>query len=358
MSRLTAADWLVPLPGPAVAELEAFVEGLRRDPLPTLLLSPPPSGLACCREVMVEVGARCAGRRAACSNACRGAVLGERTAPRLGAGPTAGRGPQKGRTMLYDVRDTGRGSSTAVRARHKPRAAVPHRCALLDLPRSTSVPLLNTGRGRRDRFVSLPTRIGARAARAGIIKRLTALPWERQDGMRQTTTRSNAARLAAGPRVVCRYKQVLSRPAVTAGRRWTRRASKRGRDARDVSRPSADRATIPAATPYLETAASRCPHAFKTEPPGDPAPPHPALNRDRAADIPRLKIHEERTIPDELVGGFSISRDGAFTTCLPGRDSFAWPMRRAGCFSPVRKRREGTLGGDNAAKCFASSRRY
>ena len=58
-----------------VAELEALVEGLRRDPLPTILLSPPSSGLTGCREVMAEVGARLRGPV--------GLSIGSRTPPEI-----------------------------------------------------------------------------------------------------------------------------------------------------------------------------------------------------------------------------------------------------------------------------------
>ena len=120
MKRVSAADWLIPLPGPAVAELEAFVEGIRRDPLPTLLLSPPDSGLPCCREAMAEVGARLRGpvglavldrvpveRFSEEENRAIGWVLGSLLG-RLVAQKWDG-------TMLYDVRDTGRQLEYGVR---------------------------------------------------------------------------------------------------------------------------------------------------------------------------------------------------------------------------------------------------
>jgi alpha-ketoglutarate-dependent taurine dioxygenase len=46
----------VPLPDTAVAELEALVRALRKDPLPMLLLSPAHFALTACAEVMAAVG--------------------------------------------------------------------------------------------------------------------------------------------------------------------------------------------------------------------------------------------------------------------------------------------------------------
>ena len=48
-NSLTPPDWLVPLPDAAVAELEEAVRTLRREPLPTLLLSPEQFSLSHCR---------------------------------------------------------------------------------------------------------------------------------------------------------------------------------------------------------------------------------------------------------------------------------------------------------------------
>ena len=53
---LSPADWLVPLPARAVDELEGVVHQLRREPLPTLLLSPTQFDLPQCRKVMAGVG--------------------------------------------------------------------------------------------------------------------------------------------------------------------------------------------------------------------------------------------------------------------------------------------------------------
>jgi hypothetical protein len=53
---LATSDLVVPLPAGAVDELEAVVHRLRRDPLPTLLLSPAQFSLARCLDVMEAVG--------------------------------------------------------------------------------------------------------------------------------------------------------------------------------------------------------------------------------------------------------------------------------------------------------------
>jgi hypothetical protein len=53
---LSPKDWLVTLPAEAVEELDAVVHRLRREPFPTLLLSPTQFELSHCREVMAAVG--------------------------------------------------------------------------------------------------------------------------------------------------------------------------------------------------------------------------------------------------------------------------------------------------------------
>ncbi|MDP2701130.1 MAG: hypothetical protein Q8P98_03565 [Candidatus Rokubacteria bacterium] len=54
-NTLSPSDWLVPLPAGAVDELESVVHRLRREPLPTLLLSPIQFSLPQCREVMAAI---------------------------------------------------------------------------------------------------------------------------------------------------------------------------------------------------------------------------------------------------------------------------------------------------------------
>ena len=57
-AEVTPRDWLVPLPSQCVDELDAAVRQVRRDPLPTLLLSPEQFGFAACRELMERVRAK------------------------------------------------------------------------------------------------------------------------------------------------------------------------------------------------------------------------------------------------------------------------------------------------------------
>jgi alpha-ketoglutarate-dependent taurine dioxygenase len=48
-------DWLVPIPSGAIAEVEAAVQQLRRNPLPTLLLQPDQFSMPACTELMSTV---------------------------------------------------------------------------------------------------------------------------------------------------------------------------------------------------------------------------------------------------------------------------------------------------------------
>ena len=221
MSRLTAADWLVPLPGPAVAELEALVEGLRRDPLPTILLSPPSSGLTGCREVMAEVGARLRGpvglavldrvpveRFSEEENRAVGWVLGSLLG-RLVAQKWDG-------TMLYDVRDTGKKLEYGVR----------RSVTNLELQFHTDAPWINlppeyvgllclnaAAEGGVSRFVSLTDAHSTLQTTAPpLLKRLyQRFPWDRQAEHAPDDEKVDWQPVfAEGLRgVVCRYNQVL-----------------------------------------------------------------------------------------------------------------------------------------------------
>jgi alpha-ketoglutarate-dependent taurine dioxygenase len=110
----------VPLPDKAVAELEALVRALRKDPLPMLLLSPAHFALTACAEVMAAVGQKLrqgAGlavidrvpveRFSADENRALCWVLGGLLG-RLVAQKWDG-------TMSYDVRDTGKALEYGVR---------------------------------------------------------------------------------------------------------------------------------------------------------------------------------------------------------------------------------------------------
>ncbi len=117
---LAPSDWLVPLPAAAVAELEEVVHTLRREPLPTLLLSPNQFSLAHCRDVMTHVGRQLregiglavidklpVERFSLEENQALGWLLGSLLG-RLVAQKWDG-------TMVYDVRDTGKALEYGVR---------------------------------------------------------------------------------------------------------------------------------------------------------------------------------------------------------------------------------------------------
>ncbi len=110
----------MPLPVEAVAELEEVVSAARRDPLPTLLLSPADFALPACREVMRAVGEKLrrgvglavidrvpVERFSADENRAvywlLGSLLGRPVAQKWDG------------TMIYDVRDTGRELTYGVR---------------------------------------------------------------------------------------------------------------------------------------------------------------------------------------------------------------------------------------------------
>lgn len=221
MSRPTAADWLVPLPAAAVAELEDLVGGLRRDPLPTILLSPPPTELACCREVMAEVGSRLRGpvglavldrvpveRFSEEENRAVGWVLGSLLS-RLVAQKWDG-------TMLYDVRDTGKKLEYGVRRSVTNLELQFHTDApWIDLPpEHVGLLCLNTAaEGGVSRFVSLTDAHAAMERGApGLLKRLyQPFPWDRQAEHAPDDDKVGWQPVFAdGPRgVMCRYNQVL-----------------------------------------------------------------------------------------------------------------------------------------------------
>jgi alpha-ketoglutarate-dependent taurine dioxygenase len=190
MTQVSIQDWLVPLPERAVAEIEAFVAGLRRDPLPTVLLAPPEAGFDACRAVMAEVGERVRGsvgfavvdrvpveRFSEEENRAIGWVLGSLLG-RLVAQKWDG-------TMLYDVRDTGK------RLEYGVRRSVTN----LELQFHTDAPwlalppehvgllcLATAAQGGLSRFVSLvdvADTLGRRSP--GLLKRLyQPFPFDRQ----------------------------------------------------------------------------------------------------------------------------------------------------------------------------------
>ena len=110
----------MPLPAGAVDEIEAVVQRLRREPLPTILLSPDQFALTQCREVMAAVGRQLRDgiglavldrvpveRFSAEENRAVGWILGSLLG-RLVAQKWDG-------AMLYDVRDTGKSLTYGVR---------------------------------------------------------------------------------------------------------------------------------------------------------------------------------------------------------------------------------------------------
>jgi alpha-ketoglutarate-dependent taurine dioxygenase len=117
---LAPSDWLVPLPEAAVTELEEIVHRLKRDPLPTLLLSPTHFSLTHCRDAMAYVSRQLRDgiglavidklpveRFSLEENQALGWLLGSLLG-RLVAQKWDG-------TMVYDVRDTGKALEYGVR---------------------------------------------------------------------------------------------------------------------------------------------------------------------------------------------------------------------------------------------------
>ena len=220
-NTLSPPDWLVPLPPGAVDELESVVQGLRREPLPTLLLSPAQFALPQCRLVMAAVARQLRDgiglavldrvpveRFSAEENRALGWLLGSLLG-RLVAQKWDG-------TMLYDVRDTGRALTYGVRRSvtnldlqfHTDAAwlaAPPELVGLLCLH-----PALEGGVSR---FVSLQTAHDELERREPeLLRRLYApFPWDRQaehaPDDSKVTHQPVFAATPAGLR--CRYNQSL-----------------------------------------------------------------------------------------------------------------------------------------------------
>lgn len=117
---LSPANWLVTMPSRALEELEAVLRQVRRDPLPTLLLSPDQFALSACAEAMDAVRARVSGD---IGLAVLGRLPVERYEPeenqvlcwllsQLLERPVA---QAWSGTVLYDVRDTGKTLEYGVR---------------------------------------------------------------------------------------------------------------------------------------------------------------------------------------------------------------------------------------------------
>jgi Taurine catabolism dioxygenase TauD, TfdA family len=187
---LSPSDWVVPLPADAVAEIEAVVQGLRREPLPTLLLSPGQFVLARCREVMAAVGRRLRDgiglavldrvpveRFSAEENRAVGWLLGSLLG-RLVAQKWDG-------AMLYDVRDTGKALSYGVRRSVTNLDLQFHTDApwLAEPPELVGLLCVNRApEGGVSRFVSLVTAHDEIERRQpALLRRLhEPFPWDRQ----------------------------------------------------------------------------------------------------------------------------------------------------------------------------------
>ena len=114
------ADWTVPLPSAAVAEVLAMVETMARQPLPVLMLSPDQFALPACREAMARVkailrdgiGVALADRLPLDRLTPDQAIAVHWVLGQLIATPVAQKWDG---TMIYDVTDTGRQHGYGVR---------------------------------------------------------------------------------------------------------------------------------------------------------------------------------------------------------------------------------------------------
>ena len=118
--EIGARDWIVPLSAPCLAELDAVVERLRRDPLPTLLLDADGGSLTACADAMGRVREklqRGVGLAVLDRIPVERYSLDENRALMWLLGSLLGRVvPTKwDGTMLYDVKDTGRTLEYGVR---------------------------------------------------------------------------------------------------------------------------------------------------------------------------------------------------------------------------------------------------
>ncbi len=217
---MSPADWLVPLPERAAAELETFVEGLRRDPLPTVLLVPPAGGFTACRDVMARVAERLRGpvglavvdrvpveRFTDEESRAIGWVLGSLLG-RLVAQKWDG-------TMLYDVRDTGKRLEYGVRRSVTNLELQFHTDApwLALPPEHVGLLCLNRApEGGESRFVSLVEAHDALRRSPGLLKRLfQPFPFDRQAEHAPDDAKvAWQPVFAEGPSgLVCRYNRAL-----------------------------------------------------------------------------------------------------------------------------------------------------
>lgn len=114
------ADWTVPLPSAAIAEVLALAEAVAREPLPVLMLSPDQFALPACREAMARVkailrdgiGVALVDRLPLDRLTKEQAIAAHWVLGQLVATPVAQKWDG---TMIYDVTDTGREYGYGVR---------------------------------------------------------------------------------------------------------------------------------------------------------------------------------------------------------------------------------------------------
>jgi alpha-ketoglutarate-dependent taurine dioxygenase len=242
---MPTADWLVRLPERAAAELEGLIAGLRRDPLPTMLLSPPAGGFAACRAMMAEVGERL---RGPAGLAVLDRVLVERYSEEENRAISWVLGSLLGRlvaqkwdgTMLYDVRDSGKRLEYGVRRSVTNLELQFHTDApwLALPPEQVGLLCLNQApEGGVSRFVSLTDAHDTLERRApGLLKRLyEPFPFDRQAEHApedaKVTWQPVFAEGADGP--VCRYNRALIE---TGGELAGETLDQEGREALDALR--------------------------------------------------------------------------------------------------------------------------
>jgi len=180
----------VPLPAGAVDEIEAVVQRLRREPLPTILLSPDQFALTQCREVMAAVGRQL---RDGIGLAVLDRVPVERFSAEENRGVGWILGSLLGRlvaqkwdgAMLYDVRDTGKSLTYGVRRSVTNLDLQFHTDApwLAEPPELVGLLCLNPApEGGVSRFVSLVTAHDEIERRQpALFRRLhERFPWDRQ----------------------------------------------------------------------------------------------------------------------------------------------------------------------------------
>ena len=184
-------DWIVPLSGTCLAELERVVERVRRDPLPTLLLQPSDFELSACAEAMRRVREKLQsgiGLAVLDRVPVERYTLDENRALTWLLGCLLGRVvPTKwDGTMLYDVQDTGRTLEYGVRVSLTNLELRFHTdAAWTDWPpEQVGLYCINAAqRGGLSRFVSLASvHNELRRRHPDLLRRLyRPYPWDRQN---------------------------------------------------------------------------------------------------------------------------------------------------------------------------------